>query len=137
MSEDNFAYFLESLETLENLLHAETQAIAAHELDTIDAIMLQKDESLFNDWLQGKKENANKGIAEHTYLFHEGGLKQSLAQYADEQGMKLSYKAKLNYYIESPVIIKGEQKIDVLVKLLEAYPLSVSIADQTITIVSI
>ena len=48
MSEDNFAYFLESLETLENLLHAETQAIAAHELDTIDAIMLQKDESLRN-----------------------------------------------------------------------------------------
>ena len=55
MSEGNFAYFLESLETLENLLHAETQAIAAHELDTIDAIMSQKDLSLQN--LLTAKEN--------------------------------------------------------------------------------
>jgi flagellar biosynthesis/type III secretory pathway chaperone len=45
-SEDAFAYFIESLETLENLLHAETQAIAAKDLDTIDSIMVQKDESL-------------------------------------------------------------------------------------------
>ena len=48
MSEENFAYFLESLETLENLLHAETQAIAAQELDTIDEIILQKESSLKN-----------------------------------------------------------------------------------------
>ena len=46
MSGANFSYFMESLETLENLLHAETQAIAAQHLDTIDSIMLQKDESL-------------------------------------------------------------------------------------------
>ena len=46
MSEKHFAYFIEALETLENLLHAETQAIAAHELDTIDEIMQQKDISL-------------------------------------------------------------------------------------------
>ena len=51
MSEDNFAYFLNP-ETPENLLHAETQAIAAHELDTIDAIMLQKDE--FTNLLSAK-----------------------------------------------------------------------------------
>ena len=38
MSEKHFAYFIEALETLENLLHAETQAIAAHELDTILAL---------------------------------------------------------------------------------------------------
>ena len=46
MSGANFSYFMESLETLENLLHAETQAIAAQHLDTIDSIMVQKDESL-------------------------------------------------------------------------------------------
>mgnify|MGYP006257268339 CR=1 FL=1 len=46
VSEDAFAYFIQSLETLENLLHAETQAIAAKDLDTIDSIMIQKDESL-------------------------------------------------------------------------------------------
>ena len=48
MSEENFAYFLESLETLENLLHAETQAIAAQELDTIDEIIVQKESSMKN-----------------------------------------------------------------------------------------
>ena len=46
--ERRYRWFFGILETLENLLHAETQAIAAHELDTIDAIMLQKDESLRN-----------------------------------------------------------------------------------------
>ena len=48
MSEKNFAYFLESLETLEILLHAETQAIAAQDLDTIDEIILQKESSMKN-----------------------------------------------------------------------------------------
>jgi flagellar biosynthesis/type III secretory pathway chaperone len=43
MSDNHFAYFIETLETLENLLHAETQAIAAKSLDTIDDIMRQKD----------------------------------------------------------------------------------------------
>ena len=37
--------FLNALETHENLLHAETQAIAAKHLDTIESI-LKKDESL-------------------------------------------------------------------------------------------
>ena len=48
MSDVHFAYFIESLETLENLLHAETQAIAAKDLDTIDSIMSQKDDCLKN-----------------------------------------------------------------------------------------
>ena len=41
-----FAFFLESLETFENLLHAETQAIAAKHLDTIEEIISKKDEGL-------------------------------------------------------------------------------------------
>ena len=48
MSDVHFAYFIETLETLENLLHAETQAIAAKDLDTIDSIMSQKDICLMN-----------------------------------------------------------------------------------------
>ena len=36
------------LETHENLLHAETQAIAAQHLETIESILVQKDESLKN-----------------------------------------------------------------------------------------
>jgi hypothetical protein len=46
VSDNHFAYFLETLETLEVLLHAETQAIAAKSLDTIDEVMLQKDRCL-------------------------------------------------------------------------------------------
>ena len=41
-----FSFFLEALETFENLLHAETQAIAAKHLDTIEQIIAKKDESL-------------------------------------------------------------------------------------------
>ena len=41
-----FIFFLEALETFENLLHAETQAIAAKHLDTIEEIIERKDESL-------------------------------------------------------------------------------------------
>lgn len=41
-----FVFFLEALETFENLLHAETQAIAAKHLDTIEDIIERKDESL-------------------------------------------------------------------------------------------
>ena len=41
-----FAFFLEALETFENLLHAETQAIAAKHLNTIEQIIARKDESL-------------------------------------------------------------------------------------------
>ena len=41
-----FAFFLEALETFENLLHAETQAIAAKHLDSIEQIIARKDESL-------------------------------------------------------------------------------------------
>lgn len=41
-----FDFFLEALETFENLLHAETQAIAAKHLDTIEEIIERKDESL-------------------------------------------------------------------------------------------
>ena len=48
MSDVHFAYFIETLETLENLLHAETQAIAAKDFDTIDSIMSQKDDCLKN-----------------------------------------------------------------------------------------
>ncbi len=42
----NFDHFLVLLEGHENLLHAETQAIAARELDTIESILQKKDESL-------------------------------------------------------------------------------------------
>ena len=38
--------FLEALELHENLLHAETQAIAAKHLDTIESILTRKEESL-------------------------------------------------------------------------------------------
>ena len=41
-----FVFFLEALETFENLLHAETQAIAAKHLDTIEEIIERKDENL-------------------------------------------------------------------------------------------
>ena len=48
MTQDSpeFSFFLEVLETFENLLHAETQAIAAKHLDTIEQIIERKDESL-------------------------------------------------------------------------------------------
>ena len=41
-----FTFFLEALETFENLLHAETQAIAAKHLETIEDIIERKDENL-------------------------------------------------------------------------------------------
>ena len=41
-----FVFFLEALETFENLLHAETQAIAAKHLDTIEEIIERKDANL-------------------------------------------------------------------------------------------
>ena len=41
-----YTFFFEALETFENLLHAETQAIAAKHLDTIEQIIAKKDESL-------------------------------------------------------------------------------------------
>ena len=41
-----FTFFLQTLETHENLLHAETQAIAAKHLDTIDSILNRKEDSL-------------------------------------------------------------------------------------------
>lgn len=43
---EEFSFFLQSLETHENLLHAETQAIAAKHLDTIESILGKKEESL-------------------------------------------------------------------------------------------
>lgn len=48
-SRDNsqlFEFFLSTLETHQNLLHAETQAIAAKHLDTIESILAKKEESL-------------------------------------------------------------------------------------------
>ena len=42
----DFDHFLELLEVHENLLHAETQAIAAKHLDTIEEILQKKDQSL-------------------------------------------------------------------------------------------
>jgi len=41
-----FELFFNALETHENLLHAETQAIAAQHIETIESILEQKDESL-------------------------------------------------------------------------------------------
>ena len=41
-----FEFFLSTLETHQNLLHAETQAIAAKHLDTIESILVKKEESL-------------------------------------------------------------------------------------------
>lgn len=43
---NNYEIFLEALELHENLLHAETQAIAAKHLDTIESILTRKEESL-------------------------------------------------------------------------------------------
>ena len=43
---EEFSFFLQSLETHENLLHAETQAIAAKHLDTIESLLGKKEESL-------------------------------------------------------------------------------------------
>lgn len=43
-----YDFFFEVLETHETLLHAETQAIAAQHLETIESILAQKDESLKN-----------------------------------------------------------------------------------------
>ena len=45
-SPKDYEYFLGALETHENLLHAETQAIAAKHLDTIESILSKKEESL-------------------------------------------------------------------------------------------
>ena len=42
----DFDRFLTLLEVHENLLHAETQAIAAKELDIIESILQKKDESM-------------------------------------------------------------------------------------------
>ena len=42
MSENKFAFLIETLETFENLLHAETQAIAAKDLDIIDSLISVK-----------------------------------------------------------------------------------------------
>ena len=50
-----FDFFFKVLETHENLLHAETQAIAAQHLETIESILVQKDESLKN-LLEAKDE---------------------------------------------------------------------------------
>ena len=46
LNSQEFSFFLEALETFENLLHAETQAIAAKHLDTIEEIIERKDENL-------------------------------------------------------------------------------------------
>ena len=46
MSAEQFAHFIDLLEVHENLLHAETQAIAAKHLDTIEEILEKKDTSL-------------------------------------------------------------------------------------------
>jgi RNA-splicing ligase RtcB len=43
-----YDFFFKVLETHETLLHAETQAIAAQHLETIESILAQKDESLKN-----------------------------------------------------------------------------------------
>lgn len=43
-----YDFFYKVLETHETLLHAETQAIAAQHLETIESILAQKDESLKN-----------------------------------------------------------------------------------------
>ena len=45
-SSDSFEFFLSTLETHQNLLHAETQASAAKHLDTIESILVKKEESL-------------------------------------------------------------------------------------------
>ena len=43
-----YDFFFKVLETHETLLHAETQAIAAQHLETIESILSQKEESLKN-----------------------------------------------------------------------------------------
>ena len=46
MSAEQYAHFIDVLEVHENLLHAETQAIAAKHLDTIEEILEKKETSL-------------------------------------------------------------------------------------------
>jgi uncharacterized protein YggE len=46
LKEDSFNEFTLALEAYESLLHAETQAIAAKHLDTIEDILSKKDNSL-------------------------------------------------------------------------------------------
>ena len=53
--ENSHVLFRVALETHENLLHAETQAIAAKHLDTIEEILAKKDQSL--EILISTKEN--------------------------------------------------------------------------------
>ena len=55
MSASKFSRFLEFLELHENLLHAETQAIAAKHLDTIESLIEAKQENL-NFLLEAKEE---------------------------------------------------------------------------------
>jgi hypothetical protein len=55
VSASKFSRFLEFLELHENLLHAETQAIAAKHLDTIESLIATKEENL-NLLLEAKDE---------------------------------------------------------------------------------
>jgi len=55
LKEDSFNEFTLALEAYESLLHAETQAIAAKHLDTIEDILSKKDISL--DLLVSAKEH--------------------------------------------------------------------------------
>tara|TARA_B100000212_G_scaffold321801_1_gene280658 strand:+ start:362 stop:709 length:348 start_codon:yes stop_codon:yes gene_type:complete len=57
VSTSKFSRFLEILELHENLLHAETQAIAAKHLDTIESLIETKEENL--NLLLGVKEELN------------------------------------------------------------------------------
>ncbi len=57
MSDSKFSRFLEFLELHENLLHAETQAIAAKHLDTIESLIETKEENL-TSLLEAKSELA-------------------------------------------------------------------------------
>ena len=55
MSEIPYVKLLDALELHQNILHAEKQAISARDLDTIEELLIQKDETL-NMVLSAKRE---------------------------------------------------------------------------------
>ena len=102
VSKAKFNRFLELLEVHENLLHAETQAIAARDLDTVESILEKKDESL-RDLLESKDElgsnpifdkDSEKGIAKVLDLQERNA--NSFAKL--HKDISLSKKGKMDLY---------------------------------------
>ena len=88
VSKAKFNRFLELLEVHENLLHAETQAIAARDLDTVESILVKKDESL-RDLLESKDELGSNPI-------FDKDSEQGIAKVLDLQERNANSFAKLH-----------------------------------------